>query len=74
MRHGHFLDSTRKFGTPHLDPQYCINPVERLEYDELRTKYKIESLEVRRKGSLLQIMYNQSKDSDNLEIISHDIN
>ena len=56
-----FLRFDTEIWDPHLDPQYCINPVEMLEYDELRTKYKIESLEVRRKGSLLRIMYLKKK-------------
>ena len=54
--------------------EYCIDPAERVEYTVLREKYKIEPLDVRRKRSLLGIMFKQSKEIDNLEVISHDIN
>ena len=54
--------------------EYNVRPEIRLGYDELRVKYKIESLSIRRKRSLLCIMYDKSKNEDNLEVISHDIN
>ena len=37
--------------------EYCVDPMNRLDYQELRLRYKIETLEVRRKRSLLRIMY-----------------
>ena len=54
--------------------EYCVNPVDRLEYGALRSKYNIEELEVRRKRSLLRIMYDQSKDENNIVVVTHDIN
>ena len=54
--------------------EYCMKPEHRLDYAELRQKYKIEHLCVRRKRSLLRIMYDKSKDVKNIEVVSHDKN
>ena len=54
--------------------EYCMNPIDRLYYNVLEVKYNIEQLSVRQKRSLLRIMYDTSKSSDNIEIVSHDIN
>ena len=54
--------------------EYCNNPADRLEYGDLRTKYNIEKLDVRRKRSLLRIMYNHSTKDENVDIITHNIN
>ena len=54
--------------------EFCHRPENRLDYNELRMAYKIESLCVRRKRSLLRIMYDKSKNDENVEVILHDIN
>ena len=54
--------------------EYCYNPEERLDYIELQVMYNIESLDVRRRRTLLRIMYSQSIQSENVGIITHDIN
>ena len=54
--------------------EYCKNQANRLENNELKNKYKMEELSLRRKRSLLRIMYDQSKEEDNIDVISHDIN
>ena len=53
--------------------EYCLRPDLRLEYLKLRMKYNIEQLEIRRERSLLRIMYDMSKDRDNIQVIKHDI-
>ena len=54
--------------------EYCNNPEDRQTYDELGCKYNIEKLSVRRKRSLLCIMYIESKDSNNIKEDSHGMN
>ena len=54
--------------------EYCIRSENRLKYNELRQRYKIEDLNVRGKYGFLRIMYDLSKELDNLQVISHDIN
>ena len=54
--------------------EYCMRLEHRLEYEEFKTKYKIECLSVWHKRSLLQKMYEKSKNVNNIEAISHDIN
>ena len=39
----------------------------------LEKKYKIEGLDVRSKRSLLRIMYDKSRDNENIELLNHDI-
>ena len=53
--------------------EYCNNLLDRLEYDELRRQYNIEQLLVRRKRSLLRIMYNQSENGQHFEVVEHNI-
>ena len=47
--------------------EYCNNPEDRESYDILGRKYNIEQLCVRRKRSLLRMMYTVSKDGDNIK-------
>ena len=77
------IDSCSKNGIDKIDNlekralrriEYCLTSENRLSYDELRIKYRIERLNVRRKHSLLRIMYDKSKDLKNIEDISHGIN
>ena len=51
--------------------EYCNNPEERKTYEELGGIYKIEKLCVRRKRSLLRMMYIASKDINNIKEESH---
>ena len=77
------IDSCSKNGIDKIDNlekralrriEYCLTSENRLSYDELRIKYRIERLNVRRKRSLLRIMYDKSKDLKNIEDMSHGIN
>ena len=52
-----------------LGPLFNLKPLLKL-----RIKYRIERLNVRRKRSLLRIMYDKSKDLNNIEDIPHGIN
>ena len=48
--------------------EFCKNMDERSDYDVLRSKYRIENLDVRRKRSLLRIMYDKSRNNENIEV------
>ena len=54
--------------------EYCKNPQERASYDALQRKYNIEELNVRRKRSLLRLMYISSKYSNDIKRVTHDTN
>ena len=54
--------------------EHCNIPEEREPYVVLERKYKIEKLCIRRKRSLLRMMYMSSKDNDNIKEVEHDIN
>ena len=53
--------------------EYCSDKEERQDYEVLRNKYNSEKLSVRRKRSLLRIMYDKSRNNENIEVITHDI-
>ena len=50
--------------------EYCINPDDRQDTDVLMVKYNIEELRLRRKRNLVQIMYTQRKNTENLKATS----
>ena len=54
--------------------EYCNNPEDRESYEVLERKYKMEKLCVKRKRSLLRMMYIASKDIDNIEDVTHNMN
>ena len=54
--------------------EYCLIPEEKKSYEVLESKYKIEKLAIRRKRSLLRVMYINSKDINNIKNRTHDIN
>ena len=54
--------------------EYCRTPEEKETYEVLERKFKIEKLEIRRKRSLLRLMYISSKDSTNIKMITHNKN
>ena len=54
--------------------EYCMVPENKQNLDVLLEKYKIESLQLRRKRNLVKIMYSQSSCSQNLKVDTVKIN
>ena len=54
--------------------EFCNNTEDRESYEVLERSYKMEKLCVRRKRSLLRVMYIASKNTDNIEHVTRNIN
>ena len=47
--------------------EYCVDPIKRLDIEELHVKYKIEKLALRRKRNLMKIIHKHSKCLENID-------